>query len=295
MIQRGKGPWPSGNDELTVKQWFIQRISETIEEAEHIPLAKICLDHVSGQTRGERIVSDYRFPESELDQLAVIAEEILVGRPIQYVLGKTWFCDLEMYIAEGALIPRPETEELVHKICSELNDEFRGEVLDVGTGSGCIALALKNANPMSDVIGIDVSDDALKIAKQNGQNLGLGVEFSKLDILSETPNSSFDVVVSNPPYILESERESMKSRVKDFEPNIALFVNCDPLLFYKRIVDLCCDGVLKSGGLLALECNRAFASDVAILIDKSPCFNKAEIITDLQGNERHVIARSKVN
>ena len=295
MIARGKGPWPRGNDESSVKQWFISRISSGIEDSEHLPLARLCLGHVSDMTRGERIVADYKFPESELDKLAVIADEILNGRPIQYVLGKTVFCGLDMFIAEGALIPRPETEELVHRVCSEIEEGFQGRIIDVGTGSGCIALALKDANPMSDVIGLDVSEDALKIAKQNGQNLGLGVEFTQLDILNERPNSSFDIVVSNPPYILESERDSMDIRVKNFEPNIALFVDCDPLLFYTRIVSLCCEGLLIPGGLLALECNSAYASDVAKLIDDSHCFENAIIIEDLQGRERHVIARSKVN
>lgn len=289
---RGKGPWPVGNSEAEVRKWFISRISDSIEESEHLPLTNLCLDHISDKTKGQRLVEDYKYPESQLDRLSVIADEIKSGRPIQYVLGVTQFCNLQISIEEGALIPRPETEELVQRVNVELGSRFNGKIADIGTGSGCIALALKESNPLAEVIGFDVSESALSIAKLNGQNLCLGVEFVQLNALNETLSQSFNVIVSNPPYIPKSEEQTLEKRVRDFEPSIALFVEDDPLVFYKRILELCTSGVLLKGGLLALECHRDYAEKISKFIESKYVFEKVELVYDFQGFPRHVIANN---
>ena len=257
-----------------------------------MPLTNLCLDHISEKTKGQRLIEDYKYPESQLDRLSVIADEIKRGRPIQYVLGVTQFCNLQISIEEGALIPRPETEELVQRVNAELDNGFNGKIADIGTGSGCIALALKESNPYAKVIGFDVSELALSIAKLNGQNLCLGVDFMQLNVFIETPSQSFNVIVSNPPYIPRSEEQTLDKRVRDYEPSIALFVENDPLIFYKRILELCTSGLLLKGGLLALECHKDYAEKVAKHIESKEVFQKVELVYDLQGFPRYVIAKN---
>ena len=161
-------------------------------------------------SQGARIASDYLFPESVLDRLAVIADEICEGRPVQYILGSAHFMGLDLVVREGVLIPRPETEELVNALIIALESDFDGAILDVGTGSGCIALALKKHLSRAALYAIDVCEDALTIAEENAQKLNLDVGFSQCDILSETPENYFDVVVSNPPYITHDESSSLE-------------------------------------------------------------------------------------
>ncbi|MBM71965.1 MAG: protein-(glutamine-N5) methyltransferase, release factor-specific [Crocinitomicaceae bacterium] len=295
MISRGTGPWPSDNTENVVKKWFVSRISDGMEEAERGPVTRLCLDFLTDKSKGERIVGDYRYPESIIDKLALYADQINSGTPVQYIIGKVIFSKLEFIVGPAVLIPRPETEELVEAIVKEVGSGFIGSILDIGTGSGCIALSLKNEYPQAHVEAIDISADALKIAKQNGSKLGLDVHFSRCNIIKESPSASYDVVVSNPPYILESEKDYMESRVVEHEPNIALFVDDDPLQFYKIILSMCGNGLIKSRGVLGLECHRDYANQVLTLMKATGIFEKVELITDLQGEPRHVIGRCRVN
>ena len=295
MITRGKGTWPSGNSEIAVKKWFISRVSERLEETEREPVASLCLDEVTQMSKGVRITSDYLFPESVLDRLAVIADEICEGRPVQYIVGSAYFMGLELVVREGVLIPRPETEELVNALTIALGSDFDGDILDIGTGSGCIALALKKQLRRSTINAIDICEDALAIAEENAQKLNLNIGFSQCDILSEKPANYFDVVVSNPPYITNDESSSLEKRVRDFEPSKALFVEKHPLEFYQRITEVCLGNTLKRGGVLAFECHKDYAVDVKELIEKSNGFERVELIVDLQGVNRHVIAINKLN
>mgnify|MGYP000614366484 CR=1 FL=1 len=293
-MKRGKGPWPTGNSEAEVKNWFVQRIGNLVEESECFSITDLCFDFVTEKGRGDRIMQEYRFPESVLDKLAVIADELNMLQPIQYILGETHFDGLDLRVNSSVLIPRPETEELVYRVAKELGGGFSGSILDIGTGSGCIALSLKNKLNSSKVIGVDVCGKALDVAKENALNLGLDVEFQIVDILQDfsLKNEPFDVVVSNPPYIPVREVDEIEPRVKDFEPRKALFVpNEDPLLFYKSIVDSCSKSLLAKGGLLAMECHRDYVDAVVGLIEVKSGWGDTEIITDLQGNQRHVIAR----
>lgn len=166
-----------------------------------------------------------------------ILSELRNYTPVQYLTNEAPFYSLDLFVDESVLIPRPETEQLVHWVIEE-NQEFDGSIADVGTGSGCIALALKKFLPHSTVVGYDVSSEALTIARKNARDLILDVSFINTDILKSTI-SEVDIIVSNPPYIAHSEKESMNQNVLSHEPHLALFVeDTDPLIFYKRIINL---------------------------------------------------------
>ncbi len=187
---------------------------------------------------------------SEDIQFAINAdfERLLKNEPIQYVIEKAWFAGLELHVGAGVLIPRPETEELVQWVVSNcIGFQNELEIIDIGTGSGCIALALKSFLPKALVKGLDISEDALNIARSNAKRLNLDIEFYYCDILKNNLPAKVRkrrIVVSNPPYVLESEKNEIASRVKDFEPEQALFVpNNNPLMFYERILNICKEGV----------------------------------------------------
>lgn len=166
-----------------------------------------------------------------------ILSELKLGVPVQYLLQNAPFYNLELYVNDTVLIPRPETEQLVHLVLEE-NKGSHKKVLDIGTGSGCIALALKNKWSEAEITGCDISIEALEVARKNAKSLNLDVIFYKTDILKEEI-SEYDVIVSNPPYISESEKETMHKNVLEYEPHLALFVaDADPLIFYKRIIQL---------------------------------------------------------
>ncbi|MCH1473708.1 MAG: peptide chain release factor N(5)-glutamine methyltransferase [Bacteroidia bacterium] len=161
--------------------------------------------------------------------------ELKSGRPVQYITNESIFYSLPIYVDENVLIPRPETEELVHWILSE--QKVNTKILDIGTGSGCIALALKKGLPSSIISGCDISIKALEVAKRNANQNNLDVNFFELNILYDTINQ-YDIIVSNPPYIAHNEKKKMHKNVLDHEPHPALFVDdLDPLLFYKRIAN----------------------------------------------------------
>ena len=293
---RGTGPWPSSNDERSVRVWLKSRISKGVEEEERGAMVGLCLEYVSRKGKGERLMNNYRFPESEIDRLAVMADRLSKGDPVQYVIGTAHFDGHNYNVDSRVLIPRPETEELVFSLVEKLNKlEVEGDVLDLGTGSGCIALAIKKRLPEWGVFASDFSEGAIDVAKMNSISIDAEVDFECSDIFKNRPfgNRAFDAVVSNPPYIPEQEKINMEHRVVECEPLSALFVpNNDPLLFYKRIIYLCEGGMLKSGGWLAFECHTSFANDVADLFrGVNAKWGHVSLIEDLQGKPRHVFAR----
>lgn len=175
--------------------------------------------------------------EMAIEGLDGVIAQLAAGRPIQYVLGKTEFCGLQFSVREGVLIPRPETEELVEWVSNRESDAHK--LLDVGTGSGCIAIALQRLLPGATVFAADISDEALAIASENARRLEAPVVFRKADALSNLPEmfpERFDAIVSNPPYVPAADRQAMHANVRDYEPSLALFVpDDDPLLFYRAI------------------------------------------------------------
>jgi release factor glutamine methyltransferase len=178
--------------------------------------------------------------ESQQEQLGQYRTELLGGRPVQYVLGESWFCGLRFHVDERVLIPRPETEELVNWVLTDYPPGDAGRtLLDIGTGSGCIAIAIKKKCPDWDVWGCDISPEALQVARRNGQELGAAIHWMEIDFLDPSqrePLPRADLVLSNPPYIPIGEMSSLEEHVRDYEPDSALFVaDRDPLLFYRAI------------------------------------------------------------
>lgn len=226
---------------------------------------------------------------TEYEKLQKMVLRLKKGEPVQYVLGKADFCDLSFLVGSGVLIPRPETEQLVFDVVGFLRSRsVVGRVLDIGTGSGCIALSIKSLVPEASVEGWDISDRALKIARDNSQNLSLQADFIKRDVFGLFDFSSqFDVIVSNPPYIAEEEKKDMEHNVLDFEPFEALFVPDDnPLIFYDRITEIA-TSMLKKGGMLAFEINRRYGEEVSRLM-KSKGFSHVVLKKDIFDNFRFV-------
>ena len=189
-------------------------------------------------------------------QLRQIQQRLLQGEPVQYVLGEAQFCGRSFHVGHGVLIPRPETEELCRLIVKEAKATPGMSVLDIGTGSGCIACTLAAELPGAQVSAWDISESALKIARENARRTAVSVSFQQVDILAEKPDASFDLIVSNPPYICESERATMLPNVLEHEPEEALFVpDDDPLRFYRAIGHFALHA-LKADGLLLLEINE---------------------------------------
>ncbi len=265
------------------------RLSAIHPQREAETLAFWLLEHFYGVNRTAVIL------DRELDSSSKIQEELeesLIrlekGEPIQYVLGEAHFYGHDFKVRSGCLIPRPETEELVDRIVQE----FQGKaptILDIGTGSGCIPISLKLALPNAKVSTVDISTIALAIARENATHLGAEVTFHQTDILDEgfEISEQFDVVVSNPPYVLEEEKAEMEGHVLDHEPHLALFVpNEKPLLFYERIADFT-KKHLKAGGVLFFEINEAFGEQTKAMLEARG-YSDVCIIQDLQGKDRMV-------
>lgn len=235
---------------------------------------------------------DRHFSEEERAELDFIVERLLHQEPVQYILGQADFHGLTFHVAPGVLIPRPETEELVDWVLEELGRLKNATVLDVGTGSGCIAVCLAKTCPGAKVSALDVSSAALEIAHANAQAIGVKVNMLCGDILHPDGNdvlskSSWDIIVSNPPYICDSEAMDMSKNVLGFEPHEALFVPDDnPLLFYKAIADYSIRK-LNPEGKLFVEINRAYADEVMMLFSDTG-FVGVELKKDMYDNNRMV-------
>lgn len=208
--------------------------------------------------------------------------------PIQYILGYSDFCGLKFKVTQATLIPRPETSELVEWIASETNGNE--SILDIGTGSGCIAISIANKLPQSKVSAWDISPDALAVATENSKANGCNVVFKQVDILAYEPaGEQFDIIVSNPPYIKEVEKELMHSNVLDWEPHTALFVpNDDPLLFYRTIATKGLS-MLAPGGRLYFEINRAHGEETTAML-RTLGYTDIELRKDIAGNDRMIKA-----
>ena len=216
-----------------------------------------------------------------------ILERLLHFEPIQYIFSHSLWCGLDLKVTPATLIPRPETAELVEKVEKlELKGE-RPTLLDIGTGSGCIAIALKKQHPQWQVTGVDISAEAIAVAKENAQRNGVEVEFKEADIFAQNTESIgfFDIVVSNPPYICEKEKKDMRRNVLEYEPHSALFVpDNDPLLFYRRIAEL------HLGTYLFFEINEAYPQELSAMLDKSG-YTDIQITKDIYGKARIIEGR----
>lgn len=239
------------------------------------------------------------FPELELtreqsEKLNDLLNQLKTGKPIQYILGKTEFYGLPFNVNPSVLIPRPETEELVEWVISSVGSEELavGSVLDVGTGSGCIAISLKKHLPNAKVFAVDISVEALKTAKENAKLNDVEIEFIEADILnlkSDIEHSKFEIIISNPPYVTLHDKTNMHTNVTDFEPHTALFVpEDDPLVFYKAIADFAVNN-LAPNGLLFFEINESYGEQIVELL-RDRGFKNIELRKDMSGRDRMIKA-----
>jgi release factor glutamine methyltransferase len=238
---------------------------------------------------------DRTISESEMLKVHFAIKELRKFRPIQYIIGKAWFCGLELTVTPDVLIPRPETEELVAWILSDYsdNENERLKILDIGTGSGCIAIALGKSLPFAEVTAIDDSDDAISVALDNSYKNKCKITFELIDILEKNEwnfNGQFDLIVSNPPYIRLSEMKDMKPNVLQYEPESALFVlDNDPLIFNRAILRYA-SLYLAPGGAVYFEINEALGKQTYELALDSG-FTHTELRKDLSGKDRMIKCR----
>jgi len=247
--------------------------------------------HITGLSPAQMVLQrEKNLSESEIFLLQQAIRRLKRYEPIQYITGKAWFYGDAYHVDPSVLIPRPETEELVAWIIADHKDSKQTlSILDIGTGSGCIAIALRKNLAQADVLAIDISGDALKTARDNASRLEAVVRFSQLDILSPGDQASLDqyhIIVSNPPYVTPADTDRMLPNVLRHEPAAALFAGDDPLLFYRAIVSFA-GGHLFPGGKLYLECNESHAGEVANLMGSSG-FKEIALKQDMQGKERMV-------
>lgn len=260
-------------------------------EASHI--TDWVMEHLTGSKKTERMLyKNEAITPKEEDQLQGYIQRLLKHEPVQYILNEAWFCGLRFYVDEKVLIPRPETEELVEWIISGCKfpiDQL--SILDIGSGSGCIAIALKRRLGKATVWSCDISSQALQIAKKNSAILGVDVNFIELDFLQKDRREqlpSFDIIVSNPPYIALKEKKEMLPNVLQYEPPTALFVpDNDPLIFYKAMADFGKTHLNKKGIIYA-EINEGLGDVTAALFQQNDY--TTEIKKDMQGKERMIKA-----
>ena len=255
---------------------------------------RIIFEYLAGFTATDLLTKgDVELTAPQIEFLDNCVSRLKKHEPVQYILGEAHFLGLKLEVIPATLIPRPETEELVMWICEHVVPSHT-TVLDIGTGSGCIALGIKSQRPDLTVDAWDVSREALKTAKSNARNNGLEILFDRVDILSFEPEEKhfqkYDIIVSNPPYVRESEKELMEPNVLEHEPHLALFVNDnDPLIFYREISKKATQ-MLKEGGFLFFEINEAFGDEVKQLLSDLG-FRDIEVKRDLSGKDRMVKAR----
>jgi release factor glutamine methyltransferase len=256
---------------------------EIIAITNHIFMTQFGINRLQVIANPERSIESFQ-PEI----IREICTELKTGKPIQYILGETIFYECHLKVNNKTLIPRPETEELVDLIIKD-NKEFRGRIIDFGTGSGCIAIALMKNMPFAEVTGIDISDRAIELAESNAKLNNVNVRFIKGNVFQFDPAifQKTDIVVSNPPYVLESEKKYMNRNVIDFEPAEALFVtDHDPLIFYSAIVRIT-QKLLSPGGRIYFEINEKKGVEISNLLNNAG-FRDVQIINDLNGKNRFV-------
>jgi len=276
-----------------------QSIQPLYENREASNIADLIMEDITGWDRSRRVIHhDALLSEPQLERYTHCKEELLHGRPTQYVLGHAWFCGMRLQVDEHVLIPRPETEELVMEVKKMYADistdrDHQFKMVDIGTGSGCIAIALKKYFPDWDVWAVDKYNGALAIAKKNAVLLDTEVRFVASDILKEAKTDllpAFDLIISNPPYIPSEDKSAMDDRVLDHEPHDALFVtDNDPLQFYKAIIAFSEQHLLR-GGMLFFETHELYAQEVAALLEANG-FEHIVVKKDFQEKERIVMGR----
>lgn len=268
-----------------------QALSELYSESEIKSIGYLIIEKITGFSRTQLIVNKNTiFSDEQHHLVESFVQKLKKNIPIQYILGEEYFMGMKFRVNNSVLIPRPETEELIEWIAAENEKKSGGRILDIGTGSGCIALSLKSVFPNSEVTAFDVSVSALELARANANLNHLSVEFQCVDILNPPLfQEKWDIIVSNPPYITHSEKTFMESNVLNHEPHLALFVpDNDPLLFYREIAMF---GLkyMVDGGKLYFEINRAYGAQTQTMLE-SFGYRQVELRKDISGNDRMIRA-----
>lgn len=266
--------------------YIISELRGFYPEDELRELAYWILEESTGMTRTEILFGCKDTKKNVYAQeIEVILQKLRAHEPIQYVFGHTEWMGLDLRVTPATLIPRPETAELVEWVLHVADKHRPLRVLDIGTGSGCIAIALKKAAPNWQVTGLDISHEALDVAKENAERNNVAIHWQQADILSLCSLPMVDIIVSNPPYICEKEKVDMQARVLDYEPARALFVpDNDPLLFYRKIASL------KGAPILFFEINEAYGEQVCSML-RTIGYTNVELKKDMYGKTRMVFGR----
>ncbi len=283
----------SDNSVRSVRKYFSDRLNVLFSPSAIRFMFQEALMKRLNLSKSELILSDQlKLSESDLLYFRSVVQRLQGNEPFQYILGSTEFYGLRIQCDSRVLIPRPETEELVDWVVKDHQHSGVHSILDLCTGTGCIALALKSGLSESRVAGTDVSEEALQLARQNAVANQLSVDFFQMDVLREQPpgDQHYDIWVSNPPYIPESDQQDMHANVLEYEPHLALFVSdTDPLLFYRRIAMLA-QQHLQLGGTLYVEIHERYGDELVRLFSDLN-FQDVELRADLQGRARMVKAR----
>ena len=269
------------------------------EDREAATIAAMVMEFVTGKSKMDRwLVKNENLSDNHTEQLQAYTNQLLSGKPVQYVLGEAWFAGLCLTVNEHTLIPRPETEELVALCASwaatNFNNKPEIKILEVGTGSGCISIALQQKIPAAIITAIDISAAAIDIATINAAKYNAPIQFKTLDFLNEKgwpEMGSYDIIISNPPYIAETEKTNMAAHVLDFEPHTALFVeNNNPLVFYNAIAKFG-NTHLSRGGAIFVEINQTLGSQTQDVLTQH-AYNTM-LHKDLFENDRMIVAIKK--
>jgi release factor glutamine methyltransferase len=273
----------------TAYHQLLYQLFALYDDREAANIADWVIEYITGQRRIERILyKDLPLNKIQQQQLETFSQQLLQHKPIQYVLQEAWFAGMKFFVKEGVLIPRPETDELVEQV-SNYKFQVSGslQILDIGTGSGCIPIALKKRLPSSNILSIDISEAALAIAQKNATDLQADITLQQLDFLDETnwyQLGKFDIIVSNPPYIKQSESESMSKHVTDYEPSLALFVtDNNTLIFYDKIAAFGKEH-LNPNGQIFVEINEALGEETVAMFQQHGY--QTLLKQDLQGKDR---------
>ena len=269
-----------------IRIFLEKELIEIYPESEINALTNIIIKTVIGITGLHRLHNiEHPVNAIQANHIIAICNDLKTGKPIQYILGETFFYDCTIKVNSSTLIPRQETEELVDLIIKETR-EFTGSIVDIGTGSGCIAIALAANIPAIKVSGIDISEEAIALANENASINNVSVLFTRGDVFNfDYDTGKVDIIVSNPPYILNSEKKLMNRNVLGFEPHTALFVpDSDPLVFYKAIINVA-DRILNNDGRIYFEINEAMGNAMEKLLEQSG-YAEVKIVKDINGKDR---------
>lgn len=280
---------------LDIRRHFVETLGTIYPKDEALVLFQITAEEILGYTSTLlKLRLQDTVDEPTKKRFLSILAQLYTHRPIQHILGKAPFYGMELLVNEHTLIPRPETEELVDLIIKNHQQEEQLNILDMGTGSGCIAIALAKKLKNTQVRAVDISEKAIEIARKNGKDQEVAVDFEQMDITqweqSFAPSDQYNIIVSNPPYIKEDEKQAMSPNVLDHEPHMALFVeNHNPLVFYAHIANMAVQHLAPNGSLY-LEINQYLPQETAALIENKG-FGKVTVLHDINNVPRMIYAQ----